>query len=102
MAENIKPAGKQASPTTAAAPAKPILGKAPTGKTLLGKAPAAKGTPASIAKAAKPKKKISGALVVGLLFVLLIAAGLGMMYFDLYGLRDFAVSAFELVVLFNV
>ncbi len=96
MAENTNTTGAQAPSANAAAPVKPAANKASRIQPTAGKAAAVKGNASPAPKAKGPKKKVSGALVVGLLFIILIAVGLGMMYFDLYGVRDFAVSAFDL------
>ncbi len=96
MAENTKTAGAQASPADAAAPTKTAVNQARKIQAGSQKAPAAKNGVSPVPKAKRPKKKVSGALVVGLVFLLLIAATLGLLYFDLYGVKDFAVSAFQL------
>ncbi len=93
MAENTKTAGTQ---TNAAAFTKPVANKTPKAQANAGKAAAERPNASPAPKTKGPKKKVSGALVVGLLFVFLIAAGLGMLYFDLYGVKDFAVNAFAL------
>lgn len=95
MAENTNPTGKQAPAASATVSAKPAANKVPKMQPTVGKAaPVKSASPAANTK--KPKKKVSGALVVALLFIILIGATLGMLYFDLYGARDIAVSAFDL------
>ena len=101
MAENTKPASPQ--PPIKAAPAAAPKGKLPMlGKTRTAKAAAKPGTPNAALKAQmsvtpkKPKKKLSGALVVAILFILLIGAGFGVLYFDLIGARDVFVTMFTL------
>ncbi|HWR24237.1 MAG TPA: hypothetical protein VN366_12245 [Feifaniaceae bacterium] len=96
MAENTKTAGAQASHATAAASAKPLGTQAHRPQAGAQRVPAAKSGVNPALKAKKPKKKVSGALVVGLVFLVLIAASLGMLYFDLYGAKDLAVNAFRL------
>ncbi len=96
MAENTKTAGAQASSANAAAPTKPAASQAQKIQAGVQKVPAAKGGVSPVPRVKRPKKKVSGALVVGLVFLLLIAATLGLLYFDLYGVKDFAVSAFQL------
>lgn len=95
MAENTK-TGTQTPPANAAAPTKPAVTQVRKAQAGAQKAPAPKAGVSTAPIAKKPKKKVSGALVVGLLFLLLIAATLGLLYFDLYGIKDFAVSAFRL------
>lgn len=102
MAENTKPASPQ--PPVKAAPAAAPKGKlSMPGKTPTAKSAAKPGTPNAAAlkaqtpvKPKKPKKKLSGALVVAILFVLLIGAGFGVLYFDLIGARDVLVTMFAL------
>ncbi len=102
MAENTKPAAPQ--PPVKAAPAAAPKGKLPMlGKTRPSKAATKPGAPNVAAlkaqmpvKPKKPKKKLSGALVVAILFVLLIGAGFGVLYFDLIGARDVFVTMFAL------
>ena len=96
MAENTKTAGTQPPNANAAASTKPIVNQAQRAKAGAVRPPAARnGTPPA-PKTKPPKKKASGALIVGLLFLFLIGATLGLLYFDLYGVKDFAVSAFGL------
>ena len=85
MADNVKPAGApQNKPGS--------VRTTPAG----GFVPA---TPTAAKKAAppqKPKKKISGGLVVALFFLILIAGAVGVVYFDLGGFKDVAVTALKL------
>lgn len=88
MADNVKPAG---TPQNKPSPVRTT----PAG----GSAPATPAKTVGAKKAAplqKPKKKSSGGLVVGLFFIILIAGAAAMVYFDLGGFKDVAVTALRL------
>lgn len=97
MADNTRPAGTPQSRPTAAKPAgagttkqTPPAGSAPNQAAMLNRARQ------MAPQGKRKKKKAPGALIVGILLTLLFAAAVGMIYFDLAGFKDAAVTALHL------
>lgn len=91
MADNVKPANTPQNAQGAGKP--PIAGGTEQSKVPIkpGAVNRSKQTPQG-----KPKRKTPWALIVGLLLTLLFAAAVGMVYFDIAGFKDTAVTALKL------
>ncbi len=91
MADNVKPASTPQNAQGAVKP--PIAGGAAQGKAPIkpGAVNRSKQSPQG-----KPKRKTPWVLIVGLLLTLLFAASVGMVYFDIAGFKDTAITALKL------